>query len=92
VNGTLTREERDASMSFRYNPKSKNPKTKLHTIHTWNGLAQTRCWCGRFSKDDPRLVEVKRQDLPNVGGLFCKRCIWGDSDAERRLNPYIERT
>jgi len=78
--------ERDSYLVFRYNPKSKNPKTGMHTVHTWFSDTQTRCVCGRFHRDDKRLVTVKREDLHTVFGLFCKRCTWHDSDAERRLN------
>lgn len=82
-----TQTERDSSLVFRFNPKSKNPKTSMHTIHTWFSPIQTRCSCGRFDKDDIRLTTVKRADLHTVFGMFCKRCTWNDSDAERRLNP-----
>jgi hypothetical protein len=80
---TLSRAERDAGLVFRYNAKSKNPATSMHTIHTWSGPHQTRCVCGRFNRDDPRLTTVQ---MPTIDGLLCKRCTWHSPDAERRLN------
>jgi len=74
-------------MTFRYNPESVNPKTSLHTIHTWSGEAQTWCVCGRFHRDDPRLLTVARAALQTFGGLHCKRCTWHIPDADRRLLP-----
>ncbi len=83
-----TNEERIANLVFRYNPKSINPATGLHTIHTWYSSIQTRCMCGRFHKDDPRLLVVARADLKGAHGIFCKRCTWNFSNAEELFNPY----
>jgi len=80
-----TQAERDSSLVFRYNPKSKNPKTSMHTIHTWLSPIQTYCMCGKFDKSDQRLAAAKREDLHTVFGMFCKRCTWHDPAAEHRL-------
>ena len=78
-----TRAERDAALVFRMNPKLRTPKTSLRGIHAWDHVETQWCTCGRFHKDDPRLITVA---LPRVDGLLCKRCIWTDWSTEQRLN------
>lgn len=84
---TSSQAERDSHLVFRYNPKTKNPKTSMHTVHTWFSPLQASCVCGKYQRDDPRLDTVKREDLHTVFGMFCKRCTWHDPGAEKRLNP-----
>lgn len=82
-----SRAERDATLEFRYHPKIKNPKTHMHTIHTWTNDVQTRCMCGKYDRTNPKLKQVTRDELPSVFGLLCKRCTWSDPGITKRLNP-----
>jgi hypothetical protein len=79
---SYTQSERDAGLTFGYR-KSKNPKTKLHTIHTFHA-GQNECFCGRYERSDMMKL-INKDQLSGVSGLLCKRCTWHDPAAQERL-------
>jgi len=80
-----SRADWDSVLEFRYNPKVTSPTTHMHTVHTWVNAIPMWCSCGKYSRDNKRLRQLTRAELPTFFGVLCKRCTWSDPGLAKRL-------